>query len=85
MIVEPEDVDRGLEAVRAGVGVVAAGGDRPGRVLGVDDVAERFAKPGPFCSAISLPMLHMITLGWFRSRRTIACRSFACHSSKSRL
>ena len=36
----------------------------------------RRAGPVPAaCSAISLPMLHMITLGWFRSRWTIACKS----------
>ena len=41
--------------------------------------ASRAAIASPFsalrCSGISFPMLHMTTLGWLRSRRTMATRS----------
>ncbi len=47
VIVEPENIDRGLKPVRAGRGIVAARGDGPGGVFGMDDVAERFRQTRP--------------------------------------
>ena len=47
VIVEPEDVDRGLKPVRAGRGVVAARGDRPGGIFGMNDVAKSLREARP--------------------------------------